>query len=93
MRGMIAAGEPPTAINEEAVEFLIVLDNDAAQTAYDELAKVRRLYEREVRKRGREIIWCRPVEALLKRYVEPNQLLLTLPGVQVFELSPVALAG
>ncbi|MFT3780959.1 MAG: hypothetical protein QM790_03020 [Nibricoccus sp.] len=91
LRGMITAGEPPTATNEEAVEFLVLLDDDAAQTANDELAKVRRLYEIEVRKRGREIIWFRPVEALLKRHIEPNQLLFTLPGVEVYELPQMAL--
>lgn len=93
MRGMITAAEPPVATNDEteAIEFLIVLDDDAEKTASGELAKVRHSYEIEVQKRGKDVMWFRPVEALLNRRVEPDQLLFTLPGVQVFELKQTAL--
>jgi len=83
---MISAAEPLTATNEEYIDMLVVLDNDAAQTASDELAKVRRSYELEVRKRGREIVWFPHIEAFPMPRVGANQLLLTLPGVEVFEL-------
>jgi hypothetical protein len=93
MRGMITAAEPPVATNDEteAIELLILLDDDAGKNASNELAKIRHLYEIEDRKRGKEVMWFRPVEALLNRRVEPDQLIFTLPGVQVFELKQDAL--
>lgn len=81
------AAKPLTATNEEYIDLLVVLDSDAELTASDELAKVRRTYELEMRKSGREIVWFAHVEALLMPRVDPNQLLVTLPGVQVFELN------
>lgn len=92
VRGMILAAQPPAAPRDESVELVAVLDQDAAQTAADELAKVRRLYEREVRKRGQEIVWFAATEALLAPKVESKQLLFTLPGVEVFELQQLVLA-
>ena len=94
LRGMISAAQPPAAANEEYVDLVAVLDEDAAQTASDELAKVRRMYEREVRKGGRGMTWLweSEIAALLAPKVESNQLLLTLPGVQVFELQQKVLA-
>ena len=86
------AAQPPAVANEEYVDLVAVLDRDASQTASDELAKVRRMYEIEVRKRGREVVWFAEIEALLAPRVESKQLLLTLPGVQVFELQQKVLA-
>lgn len=92
LRGKILAAQTPVAAREEFVDLLAVLDGDAAQAASDELAKVKRLYELEVRKRGREIVWFSEDQPLLPPKVDAKQLLLTLPGVQVFELQPKVLA-
>ena len=93
MRGTITAAEPPVATNDETegIELLIMLDDDAEKTVSRELAKVRHLYEAEVQKRGKDVMWFRPVEAFLNRRVEPDQLLFAPPGVQVFELKQDAL--
>lgn len=86
LRGKILAAQPPAAFQEEFVDLLAVLDGDASLAATDELAKVRRMYALEVRKRGREMIWISEEEPLFSPRVEAKQLLFTLPGVQVFEL-------
>ena len=91
LRGKILAAQSPAALREEFVDLMTVLDEDAARTASDELAKVRRLYGLEVRKRGREIVWFSEAVLVLPPRVDSTQLLFTLPGVEVFELQPKAL--
>ncbi|MFT3781213.1 MAG: hypothetical protein QM790_04290 [Nibricoccus sp.] len=91
LRGMVMAAEPLASTNDEYVDLLVILDYDAAQAASDELGKVRRMYEMEVRKSGREMVWFKAVEALQMPRVDPNQLLFTLPGIQVYELQQKAL--
>ncbi|MFT3870783.1 MAG: hypothetical protein QM715_20210 [Nibricoccus sp.] len=92
LRGMVLAVPAPAAEPEEFVDLVAMLDDDAAQTAFEELAKVRRLYALEVRKRGREMIWLTEGEQLLAPKIESKQLLFTLPGVEVYELQHNALA-
>ena len=81
------AEDPLTAETANYVELLAWLDSDAEKSPSDALAKVRRQYAMEARKKGWQIEWLRPVLALPPPEVQPNQLLFAFPGVKVYELS------
>jgi hypothetical protein len=86
LRGKITAVDSPTAESASLVELLAWLDVDAQKTPSDALAKVKRQYAKEVLRKGCQVDWQKPVLALPAPEVQPNQLLFSFPGVQVYEL-------
>jgi len=86
LRGKITAAKPLTAGTGDTVELLIWLDSESEKMPSEALAKVRRQYSMEARKKGREVSWLPPALALPAPEVKNNQLLFTFPGIKVFEL-------
>lgn len=86
LRGKVTAVNPLTAETGNSVELLIWLDSESEKMPSEALAKVRRQYEMEARKKRQDISWLPPALALPAPEVKNNQLLFTFPGIKVFEL-------